>query len=167
MASITFKGSEIHTSGNLPSVGKKAPEFQLTAADLSSKSLSDFLGKKVVLNIFPSIDTGVCAQSVRKFNEEASKLENSVVLCISKDLPFAQGRFCGAEGLSEVITLSEFKDENFSNAYQVKITDGPLEGLMSRAVVVIDEIGNVVYTEQVPEIGQEPDYESAIAVLKK
>lgn len=167
MASITFKGSEIHTSGNLPSVGKKAPEFQLTAADLSSKSLSDFLGKKVVLNIFPSIDTGVCAQSVRKFNEEASKLENSVVLCISKDLPFAQGRFCGAEGLSEVITLSEFKDENFSNAYQVKITDGPLEGLMSRAVVVIDETGNVVYTEQVPEIGQEPDYESAIAVLKK
>lgn len=167
MASITFKGSEIHTSGNLPSVGKKAPEFQLTAADLSSKSLSDFLGKKVVLNIFPSIDTGVCAQSVRKFNEEASKLDNTTVLCISKDLPFAQGRFCGAEGLSEVITLSEFKDENFSNAYQVKITDGPLEGLMSRAVVVIDEIGNVVYTEQVPEIGQEPDYESAIAVLKK
>lgn len=167
MASITFKGSEIHTSGNLPSVGKKAPEFQLTAADLSSKSLSDFLGKKVVLNIFPSIDTGVCAQSVRKFNEEASKLDNTTVLCISKDLPFAQGRFCGAEGLSEVITLSEFKDENFSNAYQVKITDGPLEGLMSRAVVVIDETGNVVYTEQVPEIGQEPDYESAIAVLKK
>lgn len=166
MASITFKGNKIHTSGELPAVGTKAPEFQLTATDLSTKSLSDFSGKKVVLNIFPSIDTGVCAQSVRKFNEEASKLENTVVLCVSKDLPFAQGRFCGAESLNDVVTLSEFKDENFSKAYQVKITEGPLEGLMSRAVVIIDETGNVIYTEQVPEIGQEPDYESAIAKLK-
>lgn len=166
MASITLKGSPIHTQGNLPLVGAKAPDFRLTAGDLSEKSISDFKGKKVVLNIFPSVDTGTCAASVRKFNAEASGLENTVVLCISRDLPFAQNRFCAAEGLENVVSLSEFKDNNFSDAYQLKITDGPLAGLMSRAVVVINEEGNVIYTEQVPEIVDEPNYENAMAVLK-
>jgi thiol peroxidase len=166
MADITLKGNSIHTQGNLPSTGQKAPNFKLTAGDLSEKTISDYKGKKIVLNIFPSIDTGTCATSVRKFNAEASGLDNTVVLCISKDLPFAQGRFCAAEGLENVVTLSEFKDNNFSDAYELKITDGPLAGLMSRAVVVIDEEGNVTYTEQVPEIVDEPNYEKAIAALK-
>lgn len=166
MANITLKGNSIHTLGELPAVGSKAPDFKLTGTDLSTKSLSDYSGKKVVLNIFPSVDTGVCAQSVRSFNEQASGLDNTTVLCVSKDLPFALNRFCAAEGLDNVVSLSEFKDENFSNAYQVKITDGPLEGLMSRAVVVLNEEGKVVYTEQVPEIGQEPNYEGALASLK-
>lgn len=165
MANITLKGNSIHTLGELPAVGAKAPDFKLTGTDLSTKSLSDFTGRKVVLNIFPSIDTGVCAQSVRTFNEKASALENTTVLCISKDLPFALNRFCAAEGLDNVVSLSEFKDDNFSSAYQVKITDGPLEGLMSRAVVVVNEEGNVVYTEQVPEIGQEPNYEAALNMI--
>lgn len=165
MADITLKGNPIHTQGNLPSVGAKAPDFKLTAGDLSEKSISDFKGKRVVLNIFPSVDTGTCAASVRKFNAEASGLENTVVLCISRDLPFAQSRFCAAEGLENVISLSEFKDNNFSDAYQLKITDGPLAGLMSRAVVVVNEEGNIVYTEQVPEIVDEPNYENAIGVL--
>lgn len=166
MANITLKGNNFHTQGNLPSAGHKAPNFKLTAGDLSEKSLSDFSGKKIVLNIFPSIDTDTCATSVRKFNAEASGLDNTVVLCISKDLPFAQGRFCAAEGLKNVVTLSEFKDNNFSDAYQVKITDGPLAGLMSRAVIVINEEGNVTYTEQVPEIVDEPNYEKAFSALK-
>jgi thiol peroxidase len=165
MANITLKGNSIHTLGELPAVGAKAPDFKLTGTDLSTKSLSDFTGRKVVLNIFPSIDTGVCAQSVRTFNEKASALENTTVLCISKDLPFALNRFCAAEGLDNVVSLSEFKDDNFSSAYQVRITDGPLEGLMSRAVVVVNEEGNVVYTEQVPEIGQEPNYEAALNMI--
>ncbi len=166
MATITFKGSPIHTQGELPAIGSKAPDFKLTGSDLSEKSLADYKGKNVVLNIFPSIDTGICAASVRHFNQSASGLDNTVVLCISKDLPFAQGRFCAAEGLENVITLSEYKDTHFSNDYQVKMTDGPLEGLMSRAVVVIGEDGNVKYTEQVPEIAQEPDYDNALASLK-
>lgn len=166
MAKITFKGSPVNTQGDLPVVGSKAPDFKLTAIDLSEKTLSDFEGKKIVLNIFPSVDTGVCAASVRHFNASASQLDNSVVLCISKDLPFAHSRFCAAEGLENVVSLSEFKDSNFSDAYQVKMNDGPLVGLMSRAVVVIDEDGNVKYTEQVPEIGQEPDYEAALGSLK-
>lgn len=165
MADITLKGSAVHTQGDLPAVGAKAPDFKLTAGDLSEKSLSDFKGKRVVLNIFPSVDTGTCAASVRKFNEEASGLNNTVVLCISKDLPFAHNRFCAAEGLENVVSLSEFKNNNFSDSYQVKITDGSLAGLMSRAVVVINEDGNVVYTEQVPEIVNEPNYENALAVL--
>jgi len=146
-------------------VGSKAPDFRLTAGDLSTKSLNDYKGRKVILNIFPSIDTGTCAASVRAFNEKAAGLDNTVVLCISKDLPFAQGRFCAAEGISNVETLSEYKDSSFSDAYQLKITDGPLEGLLSRAVVVIDEDGTVTYTEQVSEIANEPDYEKAIAAL--
>jgi thiol peroxidase len=166
MAKITFKGNAINTAGELPAVGAVSPAFKLVKTDLSDVSLSDFKGKKVVLNIFPSIDTGVCATSVRKFNEQAGKLPNAVVLCISKDLPFAHSRFCGAEGLNNVVSLSEYKDDNFSKAYGVKIADGPLAGLLSRAVVIVDEAGKVVYTEQVPEIAQEPNYEKALAALK-
>jgi len=146
-------------------VGSKAPGFKLTTGDLSTKSLSDYQGKKVILNVFPSIDTGTCAASVRAFNQKAAGLDNTVVLCISKDLPFAQGRFCAAEGISNVETLSEYKDSNFSDAYQVKIADGPLAGLLSRAVVVVGEDGTVKYTEQVAEITDEPNYDNALAAL--
>lgn len=166
MAQITFKGNPINTSGNLPEVGTKAPDFNLTASDLSQKSLSDYQGKNVVLNIFPSVDTGVCAQSVRTFNEKVSAADNTVVLCVSKDLPFALSRFCAAEGLKNVETLSDFKSNEFSDAYGVKMTDGPLNGLLSRAVVVLNPEGNVIYNEQVPEIGQEPDYNNALNALK-
>lgn len=166
MAQITFKGNPVNTSGNLPEIGSKAPDFKLTTGDLSEKSLSDYKGKNVVLNIFPSVDTGVCAQSVRTFNEKVSAVDNTVVLCVSKDLPFALSRFCAAEGLNNVETLSDFKSNEFSNAYGVKMTDGPLNGLLSRAVVVINPEGNVVYNEQVPEIGQEPDYNNALNALK-
>jgi len=165
MATITFKGSEVHTAGSLPAVGSKAPDFRLTAGDLSTKTLSDYQGKRIILNIFPSIDTGTCAASVRTFNQRASGLDNTVILCISKDLPFAQGRFCAAEGISNVVTLSEYKDSSFSDAYQVRIVDSPLEGLLSRAIVVIDENGTVVHTEQVSEIANEPDYDRALAAL--
>lgn len=166
MAKITFKGNAAHTAGTLPAVGSAAPDFKLTKSDLSDASLKDYLGKKVVLNIFPSLDTPVCAASVRRFNAEASKLDNTVVLCISRDLPFAQGRFCAAEGLNNVITASEYKDSSFSEAYGLRIQDGPLAGLLSRAVVVVDESGKVKYTEQVPEIVHEPDYAKALAALK-
>jgi len=166
MTQITFKGNPINTSGNLPSVGSLAPDFTLTAGDLSNKKLSDYKGKNVVLNIFPSVDTGVCAQSVRTFNEKVSAADNTVVLCISKDLPFALSRFCAAEGLKNVETLSDFKDNAFDDAYGVKMIEGPLAGLLSRAVVVIDSEGKVVYNEQVPEIGQEPDYNNALNALK-
>lgn len=162
MAAITLKGNTIHTIGDLPSVGTKAPEFRLTRTDLSEASLSDFKGKKVVLNIFPSLDTSVCATSVRKFNAEIDKMNNAVVLCISKDLPFAHGRFCSTEGLNNVVSLSELRDDSFGKSYGVRITDGPLAGLMSRAVVVIDENQQVIYKEQVPEIAQEPDYAAAL-----
>ena len=147
-------------------MGTKAPDFNLTAGDLSEKSLSDYKGKNVVLNIFPSVDTGVCAQSVRTFNEKVSAADNTVVLCVSKDLPFALSRFCAAEGLQNVETLSDFKSNEFSDAYGVKMTDGPLKGLLSRAVVVLNPEGNVIYNEQVPEIGQEPDYNNALNALK-
>jgi len=163
MAQVTFKGNAVHTSGDLPQVGDQAPDFTLTTGDLSQKSLKDFQGKKVILNIFPSIDTGTCAMSVRQFNEKASGLDNTVVLCISKDLPFAQSRFCAAEGLENVVTLSDFKDDNFNKAYGVKFSDGPLEGLLSRSVVVIDENGKVKYTEQVAETADEPNYEAALS----
>ncbi|MBK1440044.1 thiol peroxidase [Parapedobacter sp. ISTM3] len=165
MATITFKGAAIHTAGTLPAVGSQAPDFKLTAGNLSDKTLADYNGKKVILNIFPSIDTGTCATSVRKFNEKAAGLDNTVVLCISKDLPFAQGRFCAAEGINNVETLSEYKDGNFSDAYQLRIVDGPLAGLLSRVVIVIDEQGTVKYAEQVPEIANEPDYASALAAV--
>lgn len=166
MARITLKGNPINTSGTLPTIGSKAPDFNLTAANLADVSLKDYAGKKVVLNIFPSIDTGVCATSVRKFNAEAANLANTVVLCVSADLPFAANRFCGAEGLKNVATGSDFKDRKFGETYGVRITDGPLAGLLARSVVVLDETGTVKYTEQVPEIAQEPNYEAALNALK-
>lgn len=166
MAEITLKGNPIHTLGTLPSTGTKAPEFKLVKNDLSEAKLADYKGRNVVLNIFPSLDTPTCAASVRHFNAEASGLKNTVVLCISKDLPFAQARFCGAEGLDKVETLSDFRDGNFGKNYQVEIIDGPLANLESRAVVILDEEGTVIYTQQVPEIVDEPDYEAALAVLR-
>ncbi|TXE11753.1 thiol peroxidase [Seonamhaeicola algicola] len=165
MATVTLKGNPINTSGSLPKVGDKAPDFTLTATDLSSKSLKDFAGSRVVLNIFPSVDTGTCAQSVRQFNTEASELENTKVLCISRDLPFAQDRFCGAEGLNNVVNLSDFKTGKFGENYGVNFVDGPLEGLLSRSVVVINENGEVLYTEQVAETVDEPNYKAALEVL--
>ena len=165
MANITLKGHPITTAGDLPAIGSEASDFTLTQTDLSATSLKDYAGKKVVLNIFPSIDTGVCAASTRIFNSKVSELENTVVLCISKDLPFAHKRFCEAEGLEDVIPLSEFKDSSFSDAYGVKIATGPMAGLLSRAIVIVDEAGKIKYTEQVPEIAQEPDYGAALAAL--
>lgn len=165
MAQITFKGNPVQTAGDLPRVGSNAPQFKLTAGDLSEITLEHFSGKRLVLNIFPSIDTGVCAASARHFNEAASSLENTIVLNVSKDLPFAQKRFCAAEGLENVRNGSEYKSNGFSEQYAVLMNDGPLAGLFSRCVVVIDEQGKVIYTEQVPEITQEPDYKSALAVL--
>jgi thiol peroxidase len=165
MATITLNGDALQTAGDLPAVGAQAPGFTLVKTDLSEVSLSDLSGKRVILNIFPSLDTDVCAASVRRFNESASSLENSVVLCISADLPFAQGRFCGAEGLDDVVPASTFRSPAFGDDYGVTITTGPLTGLLSRAVVVIDGDGQVVYTEQVPEIVQEPNYEAALKAL--
>lgn len=165
MASITLGGNPINTIGELPKVGTKAPEFQLVKNDLSIADLSNYKGSKVILNIFPSIDTGTCATSVRTFNAKASSLENTKVLCISRDLPFAQKRFCGAEGLENVINLSDFKNGTFGKDYGLEIIDGPLAGLHSRAIVVIDENGTVKYTEQVSEIANEPNYEEALAAL--
>lgn len=165
MAKITLKGNPFKTVGKLPKIGKKAPKFSLIAADLSKTKLKDFKGSKVILNIFPSLDTGTCAASVRKFNEEASKLENTKVLCISRDLPFAQARFCGAEGLDNVITLSDFASGKFGKAYGLTIKNGPLANLHSRAIVIVNEQGEVTYTEQVPEIVDEPNYEAALKAL--
>ena len=166
MASITLKGSPVETSGELPRVGSKAKDFTLVKADLSEANLASYAGRKVVLNIFPSIDTPVCALSVRRFNTEVSKRENTVVLCISGDLPFAHKRFCGAEGLENVTTLSTFRNQSFGKDYGVVMTTGPLKGLMSRAVVVIGTDGVVKYTEQVSEISQESDYDAALAALE-
>ncbi|OAB29383.1 thiol peroxidase (atypical 2-Cys peroxiredoxin) [Flavobacterium fryxellicola] len=165
MASITLGGNPIHTSGELPKVGTKMADFKLVKTDLSVVSLGDFAGKKLVLNIFPSVDTGTCAASVRKFNESASTLENTTVLCVSRDLPFAQKRFCGAEGLDNVVNLSDFQDGEFGKTNGLEILDGPLAGLHSRVVIVVDENGTITHTEQVPEIADEPNYEAALAVL--
>lgn len=165
MATVTLGGNAIHTRGELPKTGAAAPDFKLVKNDLSAVSLADFKGSKLVLNIFPSVDTGTCAASVRKFNERAASLENTKVLCISRDLPFAQKRFCGAEGIENVVNLSDFRDGNFGKTYGLDFTDGPLEGLLSRAVVVVDANGIVTYTEQVGETADEPDYEAAIAAL--
>ena len=159
MGQVTFKGSAVNTNGNLPAVGSQAPDFKLVGAGLNEISLADFKGKRVVLNIFPSIDTGVCAASVRNFNKWASGNDNAVVICVSKDLPFAASRFCGAEGLENVITASDFRYNNFASDYGVLMTDGPLAGLMARSVVAIDENGKVVYNQLVPEIVEEPNYE--------
>ncbi|MBU2920498.1 thiol peroxidase [Winogradskyella psychrotolerans] len=166
MANITLGGNPIETSGNLPSVGSKAPDFKLTATDLSTKSLTDYNGSRLILNIFPSVDTGTCAQSVRTFNEKASQLENTKVLCISKDLPFALARFCGAEGLDNVETLSDFKTGDFGNDYGITFKTGPLETLLSRCIVVIEKDGTILHSEQVAEIKDEPNYTAALDALK-
>ncbi|MQP52400.1 MULTISPECIES: thiol peroxidase [unclassified Flavobacterium] len=165
MASITLGGNPIHTNGELPAVGTKAADFNLIKTDLGTATLADFTGSRVVLNIFPSIDTGTCAASVRKFNEKASTVSNTKVLCVSRDLPFAQKRFCGAEGLENVINLSDFKDGSFGKNYGLEITDGPLAGLHSRVVIVLDENGTILHAEQVNEIADEPNYDAALAVL--
>lgn len=164
MATVTLQGNPLETLGDLPAVGTPAPAFELVKSDLSTVSSADLSGKKVVLNIFPSIDTGTCAMSVRKFNEKAASLDNTVVICVSADLPFAAGRFCGAEGIENVLTGSTFRSD-FGTDYNVTFTTGPLTGLLSRSVVVIDEEGKVAYTQQVAETADEPDYEAAIAAL--
>ncbi len=165
MATVTLKGNNINTSGNLPKIGSKAPDFTLVKTDLSTAKLSDYKGKAVVLNIFPSIDTGTCAQSVRQFNKELNEIDDITVLCISRDLPFAQARFCGAEGLENVINLSDFRNNSFGKTYGLDFIDGPLEGLHSRAIVVIDENGVITHTEQVAEIVDEPNYKAAFEAL--
>lgn len=165
MATITLGGNTAHTSGNLPEIGSQLPDFTLTTVELASQSLSDFNGNNIVLNVFPSVDTGVCAQSIREFNKAASNLENTKVLCVSRDLPFAMARFCGAEGIDNVISLSDFKDGNFGKSYGLEMIDSAFEGLLSRCVIVADKNGKVIYTEQVPEIGQEPNYEAALNAL--
>lgn len=165
MAKTALKGNPVNTNGDLPKKGAKAPAFKLVKSDLSEAGPRDFEGKKLILNIFPSLDTGVCAASVRKFNEKAASLGDTVVLSISKDLPFAMGRFCTAEGIKNVVSLSGFRDSMFGKSYGMDIIDGPLAGLYARGVVVIDEKGKVKYTELVPEITQEPDYDSALAAL--
>lgn len=167
MADITLKGNPIHTIGNLPAVGSQAPDFKLTATDLSDKTLADFKGSRLVLNIFPSLDTPTCAASVRRFNQLATDMANTKVLAISKDLPFAHSRFCTSEGIENVINLSGFKCSGaFGKDYGVEIVDGPLAELYSRAVVIIDENGKVVYNQQVPEIVDEPNYDDVLAALK-
>ena len=165
MAKITLKGNPINTSGNLPAAGKPAPDATLVGSDLAEVKLSDLRGKKVVLNVFPSIDTGVCAASVRRFNEAAGQRPNVTVLCVSMDLPFAAGRFCTTEGLANVKTASDFRDGTFGKTYGLRIVDGPLAGLHARAVILLDETGNVMYTELVPEIVQEPNYDAALTLL--
>lgn len=165
MAKITLGGTPCNTNGELPQKGASAPNFNLTKDDLSEVSSDQFAGKKVILNIFPSVDTAVCATSVRKFNEKANNLPDTVVLCVSKDLPFALKRFCAAEGLENVHALSDFKNRGFDTDYGVKIVDGGFSGLMARAVVVLDKEGKVTYNELVSEVGNEPNYDAAIAAL--
>jgi thiol peroxidase len=165
MAKTALKGNTVNTSGELPSIGSSAPLFTLVSNSLAPLSLESYEGKRVILNIFPSVDTGTCATSVRTFNKKSSELENTVVICISKDLPFAQKRFCGAEGIENVEMASEFRNSKFSNDYGVLLTDGPLEGLMARSIVVLDEEHKVIHTELVSEITEEPNYEAAISVL--
>lgn len=165
MATITLGGNDIHTTGNLPEVGSQAPDFSLIRSDLSKASLKDFAGTRVILNIFPSIDTDVCATSVRNFNKRATELNNTQVLCISRDTPFAMKRFADNEETKNVTNLSDIKDGSFGEAYGLTIVDGPFEGFHSRAVVVLDEKGKVIYNQQVPEIGEEPDYLAALKIL--
>ncbi len=162
---ITLGGKPIHTVGKLPAVGTAVQDFTLTGVDLKDNTLADYKGKYVIMNIFPSVNTGVCSKSVRKFNEDAAGLKNTIVLCISKDLPFAQKAFCGAEGIKNVVMLSDFRTD-FGHSYGVQIADGPMKGLLSRAVIVVNPEGKVIYEQQVPEIGQEPDYAAAMAVIK-
>ncbi|MBN1600747.1 MAG: thiol peroxidase [Chitinispirillaceae bacterium] len=166
MSTIALNGQKTNTVGMLPSRGARIPSFMLTKMDLSNVGNNDFSGKRLVFNIFPSIDTPVCAASVRRFNEAASSLENTLVLCVSRDLPFALSRFCGAEGLNNVIALSAFRNDSFGKDFGVTILDGPLAGLLSRAVIISDTSGKVIYAEQVPEITQEPDYKAALSILQ-
>jgi thiol peroxidase len=166
MATVTLKGNPIHTNGELPAKGSHAPDFKLTTTDLKDVGLGEYKGKKKILNIVPSLDTAVCATSTRKFNESGGKLPNTVVLVCSADLPFAMKRFCTTEGLQNVVSLSMIRGKNFAKDYGVLLTDGPLAGLSARAVVVVDENDKVVYTELVPEIGQEPNYDAALAAAR-
>lgn len=166
MASVTLKGNAVETIGNLPAVGSTLQNFSLVKNDLSAFTNENIKGKKVVLNIFPSIDTGTCAASTRFFNQEAAGLENTTVVCISRDLPFAQSRFCGAEGIENVVMASDFRDGQFGKDYGVLFTSGPLTGLLSRSVIVADENGKVLYTEQIAETIEEPNYEAALTALK-
>lgn len=163
--SITLHGNTIHTVGKLPAVGTQIEDFTLTDTTLAEKSLADFKGKTLIMNIFPSVNTGVCAKSVREFNKDAASLNNTTVLCISKDLPFAQKAFCGAEGIDNVVMLSDFRSD-FGHDYGVLMADGPMRGLLSRAVIVVNPEGKIIYEEQVPEIAQEPDYAAALKAVK-
>lgn len=165
MATVTLGGNPLHTNGEIPQKGTKASNFELVTADLATNTLESYTGKKLILNIFPSIDTGTCAASVREFNKRAASLSNTKVLCISKDLPFAQKRFCGAEGIENVETLSDFRNGEFGKKYGLELTDGPLQGLHARAVVVLNENHEVLYSQLVPEIKDEPDYDSALNAL--
>ena len=165
MSTVTLGGNPVHTNATLPAVGSAAPQFQLVGNDLSDVSLQDFKGQRVILNIFPSIDTATCATSVRTFNKMANELENTKVLCISRDLPFAQKRFCGSEGLENVVNLSDFRDGSFGDNYGLTLTDSALKGLHARAIVVVDENGVVTHTELVSEIANEPNYEAALKAL--
>lgn len=167
MAQTLVKGKPVHLSGELPAPGSPPPDFKLTGTDLTDVHLSDFEGKTVVLNIFPSLDTAVCAAAVRRFNIEAERFSKAAVLCISRDLPYAHKRFCSVEGLDHVIPLSEMRDRRFSDAYGVRLTEGPMEGLFARSLVIISKNGLVAYTQLVPDIGQEPDYDEAVRILEK
>ncbi len=167
MAKITLKGNACNTSGDLPTVGSAAPEFTLVAGDLSEKSLADFAGKNIILNIVPSFDTGTCALSVKTFNSKAGELGDTVIVNVSKDLPFAQKRFCETEGLEHVTNLSAFRCDQFGQQYGISLLDGPLKGLLARGIVVVDGAGNVTYTELVPEIANEPNYDAALAAVSQ
>ena len=166
MATVTFNGTPVQLCGELPAVGEAAPKFGGVKGDLTTVHLPELIGKRVVLNIFPSLDTPVCAASVRRFNQEAASLENTVVLCVSKELPFAQSRFCTTEGIDKVVPLSVFRCRHFDERYGITMTDGPLKGLLARAVVIVDETGKIIYEELVPEITHEPDYGTALKVLR-
>ncbi|MEG0795577.1 MAG: thiol peroxidase [Odoribacter sp.] len=166
MTTVTFVGTKVNLNGTFPKVGSQASEFKLVKSDLKELSLSDLKGKKVVLNIFPSLDTKVCAMSVRNFNRIASEMKNTIVLAISKDLPFAHARFCTTEGIENLTGLSAFRNLSFGEEYGVDIVDGPLAGLLARAVIILDEQGKIIYTELVPEITHEPNYEAALKILK-
>ncbi|WP_027137419.1 thiol peroxidase [Gaetbulibacter saemankumensis] len=166
MATVSLQGTPINTLGDLPEIGSTAPDFKLAKVDLSDVTLNDYKGSKVILNIFHSLDTGTCANSVRKFNEEASKLENTKILCITKDLPFANGRFCETEGINNLEVLSDFRDGNFGKNYNLVYVDGPIKGLLSRSIIILNEQSKVLYTEQVYDVVTEPNYEAALNALK-
>lgn len=165
MAKTALKGNEVNTIGNLPEVGSQAPDFLLVRSDLKEATLASYHGQRVILNIYPSVDTGICAMSTVKFNKEASNLENTRIVCVSKDLPFAFQRYCAAEGIDSLDTLSAYRDQNFGKDYGVEMIDGPLKGLNARAIVIVNEEGQVIYTEMVPEITTEPNYEKALAAI--